>query len=78
MLLEHTDISLHSLNAPQGAIRGATPLGLAAWLDIPDIVQLLLEHCPGLVSVDGMDVLGATALMCMSSFGRQIVLYGFH
>ena len=64
MLLEHSEISLQVLNAPQGVIRGATPLGLAAWLDIPEAVRILLEHCPGMVAVDGMDAFGATALMC--------------
>ena len=63
-LLDHDDISLHALNAPQRAIRGVTPLGFAAWLNIPSAVRLLLETYPGLVSVDGMDSLGATALMC--------------
>lgn len=63
-LLEHPEISLHTLNAPQSALRGVTPLGLAAWLNVPDMVRLLLEVCPGIVSVDGMDSLGATPLMC--------------
>ena len=65
-ILDHDDISLHALNAPQRAIRGVTPLGFAAWLNIPSAVRLLLETYPGLVSVDGMDSLGATALMCAS------------
>ncbi|KAI0069775.1 hypothetical protein K474DRAFT_1609893 [Panus rudis PR-1116 ss-1] len=63
-LLAHPDISLHTLNAPQVALQGVTPLILATWLNIPEMVRLLLEYCPGLVSVDGMDTLGATALMC--------------
>lgn len=63
-LLEHPEISLHTLNAPQAALRGVTPLGLAAWLNVPEMVRLLLEVCPGIVSVDGMDSLGATPLMC--------------
>ena len=67
MLLEHDELSLHALNAPQRAIRGVTPLGFAAWLNIPAAVRLLLETYPGLVSVDGMDSLGATALMCTSN-----------
>lgn len=45
-------------------MRGVTPLGLAAWLNLPEVVKMLLEQCPGLVSVDGMDTLGATPLMC--------------
>lgn len=45
-------------------MHGVTPLGLAAWLNIPEVVKMLLEECSGLVSVDGMDALGATPLMC--------------
>lgn len=47
-------------------MHGVTPLGLAAWLNIPEVVKLLLEECSGLVSADGMDALGATPLMCES------------
>ena len=47
-------------------MHGVTPLGLAAWLNISEVVKLLLEQCSGLVSVDGMDALGATPLMCES------------
>lgn len=63
-LMSHEKISLYALNAPQSSMRGVTPLGLAAWLNIPEMVKMLLEHSPGLVSVDGMDTLGATPLMC--------------
>lgn len=62
-LVTHEKISLFALNAPQACMRGVTPLGLAAWLNIPDVVKILLEQC-SLVSVDGMDTLGATPLMC--------------
>ncbi|KAL4243728.1 hypothetical protein ABKN59_011456 [Abortiporus biennis] len=74
LLLEHEDISLHALNAPQNAMRGVTPLGLAAWLNIPNAVRLFLEHCPGLVSVDGMDTLGGTALMYAARDGSSQVI----
>ena len=40
---------------------------MAAWLDMPDVVQLLLECSSGAVSVDGMDTDGATPLMCKSA-----------
>ncbi len=62
--LTHEKISLYALNAPQASMHGVTPLGLAAWLNIPEVVKMLLEECSGLVSVDGMDALGATPLMC--------------
>lgn len=64
MLLGHGGLSLYSLNAPQDAMEGVTPLGLAAWLNIPDAVALLLRECPGSVTVNGMDSRGATPLMC--------------
>ncbi|CAL1716418.1 unnamed protein product [Somion occarium] len=80
-LLGHPEISLHTLNAPQAALRGVTPLGLAAWLNVPEIVRLILECCPGLVSVDGMDSLGATPLMYAARDGsievvEQLVSHG--
>ncbi|TCD70221.1 hypothetical protein EIP91_004402 [Steccherinum ochraceum] len=74
MLLDHDEISLHALNAPQRAIRGVTPLGFAAWLNVPAAVRLLLETYPGLVSVDGMDSLGATALMYAARDGNVQVV----
>lgn len=45
-------------------MNGVIPLGMAAWLNMPDAVQLLLEESADTVSVDGMDTHGATALMC--------------
>jgi hypothetical protein len=65
--VSHPDISLYTLNAPQDSINDVTPLGMAAWLDMPDVVQLLLECSSGAVSVDGMDTDGATPLMCKSA-----------
>ena len=66
-LLKHPDISLFTLNAPQQFMKGVTPLGMAAWLNMVDGVQTLLEESSDTVSVDGMDTHGATALMCESS-----------
>ena len=63
-LLHAEAISLAALNAPLAAVRGTTPLGLAAWLDAPAMVRILLCECPGLVSVNGVDTSGATALHC--------------
>ena len=63
-LVHHKNMTLASLNAPLDAMRGITPLGLAAWLNIPDIVRILLHECPGLIAVNGMDASGATPLMC--------------
>lgn len=64
MLLQHGGLTLYSLNAPQDFLHGATPLGMAAWLNLPEAAQLFLEECQGLVVVDGMDTRGATPLMC--------------
>jgi hypothetical protein len=66
LLLGHPDISLFTLNAPQSSMNGVIPLGMAAWLNLPDVVRLLLEDSAHTVSVDGMDSHGATALMCKS------------
>ncbi|KAF7795998.1 hypothetical protein EIP86_007167 [Pleurotus ostreatoroseus] len=74
MLLGHGGLSLYSLNAPQDAMQGVTPLGLAAWLNIPDAVVLLLEECPGSVTVNGMDSRGATPLMYAARDGNLEVV----
>lgn len=66
--VSHPDISLFTLNAPQDSINDVTPLGMAAWLDMPDVVQVLLECSSGAISVDGMDADGATPLMCKSAY----------
>ena len=63
-VLHHSDISLYTLNVP---VSGVTPLGLAAWLDSPDTVRLLLDESHGMVLVDSIDMHGATPLMCMYS-----------
>ncbi|PIL29763.1 transporter [Ganoderma sinense ZZ0214-1] len=59
-LLSSETASLYALNAPS---KGVTPLGLAAWLNIPDAIRVLLEESRGLVAVDGTDCLGVTPLM---------------
>lgn len=61
ILLNHDDISLFTLNTP---VRGVSPLCLASWLDIPQMVRLLLESSRGMIPVNGMDNFGATPLMC--------------
>ena len=66
MLLNHDDISLFTLNTP---VRGVSPLCLAAWLDIPQMVRLLSESSRGMIPVNGMDNFGATPLMC--TFGAS-------
>lgn len=63
-MLRHPGISLLTLNAPHASINGVIPLGMAAWLNMPEVVCLLLEISSGSVTVDGMDSHGATALMC--------------
>ncbi|TBU32520.1 ankyrin [Dichomitus squalens] len=60
MLLRSETVSLYALNAPA---RDVTPLGLAAWLNVPDAIRVLLEESRGLVAVDGTDSLGVTPLM---------------
>ncbi|KAF9223913.1 hypothetical protein BS17DRAFT_125513 [Gyrodon lividus] len=81
MAVSHPDVSLYTLNAPQDSINDVTPLGMAAWLDMPEVVQLLLEYSLGAVSVDGMDTDGATPLMyaardCRSEVVRQLLTHG--
>ncbi|KAL4064486.1 hypothetical protein J3A83DRAFT_4376707 [Scleroderma citrinum] len=72
--LLHPDISLYTLNAPQDSINDVTPLGMAAWLDMPHVVRLLLECSAGSVSVDGTDTDGATPLMYATRDGRLDVV----
>lgn len=67
-ILRHPDISLYTMNAPQNSLNGVTPLGMAAWLDVPVAVKMLLEESADAVAVDGMDNHGATALMCKTYF----------
>ncbi|KAJ6466526.1 hypothetical protein C8R47DRAFT_37538 [Mycena vitilis] len=62
-LLGDSQLSLFTLNAPQMAYRGVTPLGMAAWLNMSDVVRVLLEESAEYVSVDGVDAHGATPLM---------------
>lgn len=64
MLIGNDTMSLYALNAPA---RGVTPLALAAWLNIPEAIRVLLEESRGLVAVNGTDALGVTPLMCRSS-----------
>ncbi|KAF9448657.1 hypothetical protein P691DRAFT_792388 [Macrolepiota fuliginosa MF-IS2] len=63
ILLRHPQISLSCLNAPHAAANGVIPLSMAAWLNFPQIVELLLEESTSTVAVDGLDAHGATALM---------------
>jgi hypothetical protein len=63
----HREISLFTLNASSTTVRGVksiSPLGAAALLKKPTVVQTLLELSPGLVSVDLPDTKGRTPLMC--------------
>ncbi|KAJ7510484.1 hypothetical protein B0H11DRAFT_2216274 [Mycena galericulata] len=73
-LLEDPQMSLFTLNAPQRAYRGVTPLGMAAWLNMSDTVRVLLEESAEYVSVDGRDVHGATPLMYAARDGRLDVV----
>ncbi|TFY76676.1 hypothetical protein EWM64_g7338 [Hericium alpestre] len=74
LLVEHQHISLYSLNAPQDAMNGVTPLGMASWLNAPDVVHVLLDSSSGAVAVNGMDAHGVTALMYASRDGNLDVI----
>ena len=76
-LLNHPDISLLTLNCPQASMNGVVPLGMAAWLNVPQIIKILLEASGDTVSVDGMDSHGATALMCTFSPVCILGLYSY-
>lgn len=67
LLVEDRHVSLYTLNAPQEAMNGVTPLGFAAWMNSPKAVEILLEASGGAVSVDGKDAYGVTPLMCKSN-----------
>ncbi|CAK5268653.1 unnamed protein product [Mycena citricolor] len=73
-LLLDAHISLVTLNAPQSAYRGVTPLGMAAWLNQADAVRILLEESSESVAVDATDVHGATPLMYAARDGRVEVV----
>ncbi|KAJ7717682.1 ankyrin repeat-containing domain protein [Mycena metata] len=73
-LLGDSQMSLFTLNAPQMAYRGVTPLGMAAWLNMSGAVRVLLEESSEYVSVDGIDVHGATPLMYAARDGRLEVV----
>ncbi|KAJ6577459.1 ankyrin repeat-containing domain protein [Mycena capillaripes] len=73
-LLGDSQMSLFTLNAPQMAYRGVTPLGMSAWLNLGDAVRVLLEESSEYVSVDGTDVHGATPLMYAARDARLDVV----
>ncbi|KAF5367069.1 hypothetical protein D9758_003932 [Tetrapyrgos nigripes] len=73
-LLDCHDISLFTLNAPQSSFNDATPLGMAAWLNMPEAVRVLLEGSSDAVSVDGMDTHRATPLMYAARDGSLEVV----
>ncbi|KAH9481761.1 Ankyrin repeat domain-containing protein 55 [Psilocybe cubensis] len=74
IILSQPDISLFTLNAPHSSMNGVIPLCMAAWLNQPDAVQMLLEESVDSVSVDGMDAHGATALMYAARDGSLEVV----
>ncbi|KAJ7352365.1 hypothetical protein DFH08DRAFT_85230 [Mycena albidolilacea] len=73
-LLGDSEMSLFTLNAPQMAYRGVTPLGMAAWLNLSDAVCVLLEESAEYVSVDGTDAHSATPLMYAARDGSHDVV----
>ncbi|KAI9463338.1 hypothetical protein BJY52DRAFT_1254826 [Lactarius psammicola] len=70
LLVEDRHVSLYTLNAPQEAMNGVTPLGFAAWMNSPKAVKTLLEAGGGTVSVDGEDAYGVTPLMYAARDGN--------
>ncbi|KAF8907248.1 hypothetical protein CPB84DRAFT_1675023 [Gymnopilus junonius] len=74
ILVNHPDISLYTLNTPQSSMNGVIPLGMAAWLNQPQAIRILLEESADSVSVDGMDSHGATALMYAARDGSLEVV----
>ncbi|PPQ95745.1 hypothetical protein CVT26_015871 [Gymnopilus dilepis] len=74
LLVNHPDVSLFTLNAPQSSMNGVIPLGMAAWLNQPQAIRVLLEESADSVSVDGMDSHGATALMYAARDGNLEVV----
>ncbi|KAI0067187.1 ankyrin [Artomyces pyxidatus] len=75
MLVQHQHVSLYTLNAPQDAMNGVTPLGMAAWLNAPKAVRIMLEDSAGAVSVNGIDAHRATALMYAARDGNLEVAH---
>lgn len=73
-LINHPKISLLTLNAPHNSMNGVVPLGMAAWLNLPKVVKLLLEESADAISVDGMDSHGATPLMCQSPLLNALIV----
>ncbi|KAA1467547.1 ankyrin [Dentipellis sp. KUC8613] len=74
LLVSHQHVSLYSLNAPQEAMNGVTPLGIASWLNAVDAVRILLESSSGAVAVNGTDAHGATPLMYAARDGSLDVV----
>ncbi|KAJ3829897.1 ankyrin repeat-containing domain protein [Lentinula raphanica] len=70
ILLKRPEISLYTLNAPQNAFNDATPLGMAAWLNMPEAVRVLLKSSLDSVAVDGTDMHGSTPLMYAARDGH--------
>ncbi|KAJ3732121.1 ankyrin repeat-containing domain protein [Lentinula guzmanii] len=70
ILLRRSEVSLSTLNAPQHAFNDATPLGMAAWLNMPEAVRVLLKSSLDSVAVDGTDMLGSTPLMYAARDGH--------
>ncbi|TRM64262.1 ankyrin repeat-containing domain protein [Schizophyllum amplum] len=62
-LVSHPDATMFTLNAAQAHLKGVTALGLAAWLNMLKVVEILLDASDGAVAVDGRDGHNATPLM---------------
>ncbi|KIK62432.1 hypothetical protein GYMLUDRAFT_72662 [Collybiopsis luxurians FD-317 M1] len=73
-ILRHPEVSLFTLNAPQQAFNDATPLGMAAWLSMPEAVRVLLKGSQGSVAVDGTDMHGSTPLMYAARDGHYEIV----
>ena len=67
LIVSHPNVTLYTLNAPQEGLCRVTPLAVAAYLDRPEWVRMLLQVSRGLVYVDAPDMYAATPLMCECS-----------
>ncbi|EPQ54025.1 ankyrin [Gloeophyllum trabeum ATCC 11539] len=74
MIVSHADMSIYELNAPQESFNGVTALGMAAWLNLPSALEVLLRSSGGRLLVDAVDAHGATPLMYASRDGNLDVV----
>ncbi|KZT19799.1 ankyrin [Neolentinus lepideus HHB14362 ss-1] len=74
LIVSHAEMSIYELNAPQDSLNGVTVLGMAAWLNLPSAVEVLLRASSGRLLVDSIDAHGATPLMYACRDGNMEVV----